>query len=1028
MLGISNNIEILIDGLTPTALGLVDENGNASPDFINAQSATTFYQTTDFFYGLNGEEHIIELHNNDSGSLEAEIQFIEVGFRSENPSLDEVIHINAGKANVRGTEVSFSDTELTFSNLNKNGHTGAIVCSDSGVLTKLDGEAPAMTQVKAEETISFSSPVTSLPVKNNFYFPDNGIVLVSTPYGGHFLASYTAKVDTLIQAHSFSGMVWQSQPTLDFTPLDGFDGAAGEATGDLNINYWGTAPILIDSTNNKLDFEITIGGVTTLHAATIPSGRYAADLVPLEKAVRVAMQVVKPIAGEYHLKYNSESHLWSIYVEDKEVEAFSLLFSSGLNEANSIHNTIGFADVDASGALSYLGSVEKEHLCTRVLEADSVFMHSEDPRIKYNAANSFPSKTNMFDIEGRLNLGSVRYFGNGSNMIQIFPDSACCGIEVSYMTDIDGSMMTAQIDDGQCIYLIQADMQTVSSSVRGRLLTGFLSFPRGSRKITLRNENAVQFEIGNNNNDTYFVGARQYFTKPSFEKLTKSQAIIKTFDIAPVSLYATIYGHNGGTLYSPAAQDDNINTITESGTWNGGTISDSFNNSRRFISGAGTTEYVEIDFTLQGNGGGVGFKTRIGSGEVTKVGAFLSSSAIIEGTDRLQNMCPNWGTNYLDQNAIKILGLTAGTYKIRVKKEAINALTNNGIVIYDTVSPQENANTVTDINNTGQSVAYPINVIREAIMQDSGNRVPSWLERSGYKEGRVSKVNYSFNSPSFGNLDDISSVILTADGYYNSSVLENVTGAQVNVTGFFKSCTFITANGSSYTTALQTFIDGVQTLNSFSQRNQVKGGAAPSATRESNSRLIQKIFSLTCTFNSGDTFDLVDTRGLKVNQPIILDDGTNKEKAIIVSIVVGVSFTVKKARTVVIDANVTTVDFQGFHNYLIQANDAGNAKYNAFEYEPLTISPSNSIQRMSTELKYEKVSVTHRAIPSGGDVYYPMHSDGVIGNWTTSTIEVIGANGANYRIDQDLKNITTTGDLDLKITSTRLIPVTKDNF
>ena len=78
---------------------------------------------------------------------------------------------------------------------------------------------------------------------------------------------------------------------------------------------------------------------------------------------------------------------------------------------------------------------------------------------------------------------------------------------------------------------------------------------------------------------------------------------------------------------------------------------------------------------------------------------------------------------------------------------------------------------------------------------------------------------------------------------------------------------------------------------------------------------------------------------------------------------------------------------------------------------------------MSTEFKYEKVSVTHRTIASGGDVFYPVHSDGIVGNWTTSSIQVIGTLGAGFRFDQDLKNIVTGGDLDLKISSERLVPV-----
>ena len=394
----SDNMEILVDGQTPSSLALVNENGLSAADFINTIGSDIF-QRAYFFYGLDEEEHIITITNKDSASKVTRTSFIEVGYRSNNPTINEQVNIKTGKAVVRGTEATFAETELTFTKTEKNGHTGSIVCDTAGLLTAVDGLSPAMTQVKPEEAIAFSSAVTQLPVKNNFYFPDNGIVLVSTPYGNHHLASYTAKTDTLIQSHSFDDMIWQSQPTEDYTPLDGFTGGVGEATGDVNINYWGSAPILIDSSNNRIDFKVTVAGVTTTHAATIANGRYSADLVPLESAIRTAMKTIKPINGEYHCKYNSSSHLWTIYIDSPEVENFELLFSTGVNVASSIRDTLGFAEANTTGALSYNATNEKEHLCCRVLEADSVYMHSEDPRIKYSAADTNVAFSGISDLE-----------------------------------------------------------------------------------------------------------------------------------------------------------------------------------------------------------------------------------------------------------------------------------------------------------------------------------------------------------------------------------------------------------------------------------------------------------------------------------------------------------------------------------------------------------------------------------------------------------------------------------------------------
>jgi hypothetical protein len=162
---------------------------------------------------------------------------------------------------------------------------------------------------------------------------------------------------------------------------------------------------------------------------------------------------------------------------------------------------------------------------------------------------------------------------------------------------------------------------------------------------------------------------------------------------------------------------------------------------------------------------------------------------------------------------------------------------------------------------------------------------------------------------------------------------------------------------------------------------------------------------------------------------VILDDGTNKEKAVIDSFVVGTGFTIKKALTTVVAANVTGIEFQGFHNYQIETNDASDVSFSAFEYEPLKVSPSKSIQRRATTFEYEKVSINHQAVANGDDLYYPVHSDGVVGNWTTSTISIIGkGTTSGYDLPQDLKNIVvTSGTLDIMITSERLVPVLAEN-
>lgn len=1023
--GTPDSLTVTIDGQSLTALNIEDENGNARTDTFSTTSAATKFQVPFFFYGLDGEEHIVTVLNTDSASKTLQIDAIEVGYRSNDYTLNEIISIKKGTASVRGSSIEFDETDFTIGKTEASGHTASLVADTSGVLSILDGECPAMTQVKPEESIDFTSPVTTLPVKNTLDFPDNGICLMSTPYGDHHLFSYTSKTDLIVQSHSLDDLQWQSTPSVSITPLDGFDSTSvGEAVGDLNINYWGTAPILIDSTNNKLDFSISIAGITSIHVCTIPSGRYSADLVPLEKAIRDQMNAVKPIRGDYRIKYNSDLQLWNIYVEDVEVEAFSLLFNTGLNAANSVHTTLGFGNGDLTGSLSYLATTVKIHLSCRALEAEAAYIHSEDPRIKYSAPDVDVLSTRDHDIEERLDLGAVRVLGPGARMIQIYTDKECAGLELNFVCDDNDHTMTFQIDDGNCLYLLTPGNVRISdANPRGKIKTAYITFPRGSRKITIRNETSARFAAIDAPEYIHFAGARQYFTKPCYEKLTKVQAVIRTFEVSPRSVYATTYSGNSSLLYSPGASDDNINSIFESSPFVAAGLTSIYNSSRRVMTAL--NQYMEVNFTLQGDGGGIGLKSIMFTNASKKGQLFISTGVINEATDLIQNTAFDWSATNFDQEFIQLLGLKAGTYTVRIKcaSAAVNGIGYSGITVYDSVSPQENANTVSDLTNNGQSISYPINVVRDGIAQDSGDRIPVWLQRSGYKEGRTSLVNYAVTNPAWINYDDVTQVI-ERHGYYNSRLVESSANSFVQLGVFCKSISLVEQTFSNLTTLNRSRINGQIFLNTHSQRECVKGGNAPTATRGSFVNLTAKEFKLSCTFSAGDTFNVSDTRGLKVNTPVLLDDGTNKETVVIASIIIGASFTVKKARTSVIDANVAGVEFQGFHSYSMITGDAVSYELSNFEYEPMKVTPSKALSRKNS-LVYEKVSVTVRLISNGESAYYPMHSDGIAGTWSSSTVQIIGQSDGSgaYTLPQNLKNIeVAAGTIDIKITSERLVP------
>ena len=75
--------------------------------------------------------------------------------------------------------------------------------------------------------------------------------------------------------------------------------------------------------------------------------------------------------------------------------------------------------------------------------------------------------------------------------------------------------------------------------------------------------------------------------------------------------------------------------------------------------------------------------------------------------------------------------------------------------------------------------------------------------------------------------------------------------------------------------------------------------------------------------------------------------------------------------------------------------------------------------------KTETVSVQFDTVVTGEDLYYPVHSDGIPGNWRSSTLQVMGTSSTaqTYSFPENLRDIViSTGNIDIKITSTREVP------
>lgn len=984
----SSTIRVYVDGVNANTVGLKDENGATVPSSFSVNSGgPAIYGRLFHYYGLDGEEHIITIKNENGAAGYLYFGFVDIGYRSVDYAIDHKIRINAGVADVGGIAASFNQGEFSFTEPTEglcNGYTGMLKINEAGTVTKVDGISPARTEIKPNSAISFSSAVTTLPVKNHFPFPTNGICLFQMPDGSKWFFSYNAKGGATVQSQSLDSIIWQKQPNVDFTFLPDKAGAnyvVNEIRGDGRIDLWAKAPILIDGTNNKIDFEITVNGTTTNHTATVPSGRYSSDIIPLGSAIVKAMQTAKSINGRYFAMWSEESQLWSVGVNDPEVSQLDFEWSTGANSASSLGPTLGFTS-DSIGQKSYVSPAIKQHKAQRVFVADQNIRSADHPSIRYDWTEVASQANAMADaiVERYPGLTSYRTIQGGSPFWEIYPDQDCTGMTLFFMRLESSSYISAMIDSRDHILL--GSMDTPANAAQpsiGSLVPLFLSFPKGTNKISLFIEQADYYEIQDHpNNEPVFFGYRQHYTKPPWEALTPQEKVLKTFEVMPIRLFGTYYAHNTA-LYTPQPTNDNINTITESGTWNQMTSADVFNTKYRDTSTL--NGYVEVEFVLQGNGGGISLLQSISTSESLDATMYLSTAAINEATDLVERDIQYITGVIYDCERFFHIGLPAGTYKARFKTQHASRLMQQAIIVYDTVPPQLNAPTLTDIANTGQSVAFPLYGRRRAPERYAKHLIPEYIGEGVYKRGVVTNFEHS-NASAIVEYQEP----LNAHNYHPmfwASLRSFATGDYHKYTTFCRSITKIGLFGSTYSTVVQPAIDG-RNLNTISFAEQVKGGFAPSATRNSASPILFFDFQKACTFSASLTYNITDTRGLRTGKAILVDNVGAKEEVFIASFVTDTSLTISKALTVLTPANIVKVLFWGVHNLKTTSADATQWYSNGYLFEPLPIEESILQKRVSTETIEETVELEQVLAGTGVGVTqffnYPLHSDGEAGD------------------------------------------------
>lgn len=131
----------------------------------------------------------------------------------------------------------------------------------------------------------------------------------------------------------------------------------------LRTKVWrSSGRFVIDSSNNKIDFEDSSGGAEL--TATLIDGEYTPEALATHIGARMTLAGASTEADTYTCTYSSSTGRWTIATSGSYL---SILWDSGTNTANSIGDTIGFdAATDSTGATTYTGPKIAIHTSERV--------------------------------------------------------------------------------------------------------------------------------------------------------------------------------------------------------------------------------------------------------------------------------------------------------------------------------------------------------------------------------------------------------------------------------------------------------------------------------------------------------------------------------------------------------------------------------------------------------------------------------------------------------------------------------------
>lgn len=903
--------------------------------------------------------------------------------------------------------VKIGGSNLTFQESNYSGATGGVITTSTGTLSVVNSVDSAMTYVKKGQYDM--SALTTIPVIGNKNFPNSGFCEMLTPFGEKVIFSYSSKVNADLASNcninAFNGLIFNNNQNVNM-----FDFEIGKfettftnntAVSDCIINLVGTGGASIDSTNNKFDFEIIYSDSTTsTHAITIPSGLYSMSDGYINLCDVIYKLIIETLnaANEnsdigLYIEYDSNSKKTIIGCNSDIVTSLSLKFQTGSNTANSIKSVLGFNNTDKTGSKHY-ESDNQINMNVELIHVKTAEIYPYDNNVFYSSSTNTLSTTVIGERVAEILGYKGRSLYNTESMY-IYPSSESTGVLLKFLKVDTGSVIECTIN-GESFMLPSCQNRAGSGTETHDIIEYRLSYPKGSKEIKLKMTNQGFFRNSYSTPHTLFLGGRELIGLPNISNLNTNSKLIGAVSLKSPNMYKTKYG----LTYTPAS-GDHLSTITFSGTWTTGSISNSIhlNECKYGSNGA----YMDVTFTISGSYGGIGIDFEGSTSSSRSVSCYLTNGSSITESNTTYIRLVNTRRNEHELEELLCLKtLPAGTYTLRIKNNDSGAMYVNGINIYDMEKRFTNE-IYQNAPNDYMAQEYNINVVKNSVKKSSTPVISH--DDSIYRYGFDKPLkNDSFYSSDFlyGDFSYEESISrYYGDMYSRKSLKVFNTDEKVNM--FFKGSSISLNLGTlgSYSQVGKVMLNGDIVTSNLDLRKDLKNGtnSSTSYVKYFNALYIETIRNFSSKMSNTTVVPLSNTTGLKIGMNITLSYVESSVKTTITRKITNVSANV----SITIDSavpdvskftttNQSKIDFSGNNVVSFTVQTDSQSAISSYEYTPMKITKSNLMDYLRASINETVVMDMTMQSNESYVPELPKYSDG-------TEVKLSDAISTNHNID-----------------------------